>query len=162
MAEFWAANGFFLWLLTTLLVLLVLAWVAWMHFNRQYDERTVEPKAPEIEQVERMAGQVAQLLWSTMEMKTSVARSLQAVAINRYAAFTDTGGDQSFSIVMTDGQGNGLVLTSLHGRNGSRLYAKPLSAWESEYNLSDEELQAIDQARAEQEAELAAATQDLA
>ncbi len=161
MAEFWAANGFYLWLLTTLLVFLAIAWVAWLHFNRQYDVNNAQPQTPEIEQVERMAGQVAQLLWSTMEMKTSVARSLQAVAINRYSAFTDTGGDQSFSIVMTDGQGNGLVLSSLHGRNGTRLYAKPLSAWESEYNLSEEELQAIAQAKAEQEAELAAATESL-
>jgi hypothetical protein len=39
------------------------------------------------------------------------------------------------------------VLSSLHARDVTRVYAKPLQAWESTYSLTDEERQAIAQAR---------------
>jgi hypothetical protein len=68
---------------------------------------------------------------------------LQHLAVVRYNPFRDTGGDQSFAIALTDGQGNGVILSSLHARDTTRVYAKPLEQWQSSYNLTDEEKQAI-------------------
>lgn len=69
--------------------------------------------------------------------------SLQHLGVVRFNPFHDTGGDQSFAIALVDGHGNGVVLSSLHARDATRVYAKPLSKWESTYSLTDEEKQAI-------------------
>jgi len=69
--------------------------------------------------------------------------SLQHLGVVRFNPFQDSGGDQSFAISLVDGHGNGVVLSSLHGRDATRVYAKPLQHWESTYSLTDEEKQAI-------------------
>ena len=69
--------------------------------------------------------------------------SMQHMGVVRFNPFQDTGGDQSFAVALVDGHGNGVVLSSLHGRAATRVYAKPLKAWESTYSLADEEKQAI-------------------
>ncbi|NLF15041.1 MAG: DUF4446 family protein [Anaerolineaceae bacterium] len=69
--------------------------------------------------------------------------SLQHLGVVRFNPFQDTGSDQSFAISLVDGHGNGVVLSSLHGRDATRVYAKPLKRWESTYSLTDEEKQAI-------------------
>lgn len=69
--------------------------------------------------------------------------SLQHMGMVRYNPFQDTGGDQSFAVALVDGHGNGVALSSLHARDVTRVYAKPLQKWESTYSLTDEEKQAI-------------------
>jgi hypothetical protein len=69
--------------------------------------------------------------------------SFQHLGVVRFNAFYDTGSDQSFAIALVDGRGNGVVLSSLHARDVTRVYAKPLQKWESSYQLTEEEKQAI-------------------
>ncbi|HNR97262.1 MAG TPA: DUF4446 family protein [Anaerolineae bacterium] len=73
--------------------------------------------------------------------------SLQHAAIVRYNPFRDTGSDQSFALALADSRGNGVVLSSLHARDGTRVYGKALTAWESAHALTDEEKSAIARAR---------------
>ncbi len=73
--------------------------------------------------------------------------NLSKVELLRYNPYDDTGGDQSFSVALLDDQGNGIVLTSLHARSGTRVFAKPiLSGKGSKYHLSEEEQQVVDKA----------------
>ncbi len=65
------------------------------------------------------------------------------VAVIRYNAFGDIGSDLSFSLAMLDDQQNGVVVTSIYGREESRIFAKPVEGGKSVYNLSEEELAAI-------------------
>jgi hypothetical protein len=74
-------------------------------------------------------------------------RHVQRVGFLRFNPFRDAGGDQSFALALADEAGNGVVLSSLHGRDGSRVYGKPLATWESPYPLTDEEKMVITQAR---------------
>lgn len=74
-------------------------------------------------------------------------RHMQRVGFLRFNPFRDAGGDQSFSLALADGEGNGFVLSSLHGRDATRIYGKPLVAWNSVYALTDEEKQAIETAQ---------------
>lgn len=62
------------------------------------------------------------------------------LAIIRYNAFGDVGSDLSFSLALLDDQQNGVILTSIYGREESRTYAKPVEGGKSAYNLSEEEL----------------------
>lgn len=75
-----------------------------------------------------------------------VRRSAQYVGVVRFNPFQDAGGDQSFSIAIMDERKNGLIISSLYGRENSRIYAKPLENASSRYQLSKEELEAITEA----------------
>lgn len=69
--------------------------------------------------------------------------AVQHLGVVRYNPFRDTGGDQSFAVALADAHGNGVVLSSLHARDVTRVYAKPLTNWVSGHTLTDEEKQAI-------------------
>ncbi|RNB90922.1 DUF4446 family protein [Brevibacillus nitrificans] len=68
------------------------------------------------------------------------------VAVIRYNAFGDVGSDLSFSMAILDDAQNGVVITSIFGREESRVYAKPLEAGTSVYSLSEEEQAVIKKA----------------
>lgn len=72
--------------------------------------------------------------------------NFQKIGIVRYNPFSNVGGDQSFSIALLDGNNNGVVISSLFGRDGNRVYGKPVKNGTSEYSLSDEEKEAIKKA----------------
>jgi len=72
--------------------------------------------------------------------------SIQKVGLIRFNPFPDTGGNQSFALALLNNFNNGIVISSLHGREGTRIYAKPVIAGKSKYNLSTEEIKAINKA----------------
>lgn len=80
-------------------------------------------------------------------LKAESAQSMRHVAVVRYDAFTDTGGQLSWSVALLDDSGSGIVLSAVQGRNDSRSYAKSISDWTSETQLSPEEEDAISDAR---------------
>jgi hypothetical protein len=73
--------------------------------------------------------------------------ALRHLAVVRYDAFADMGGHLSWSVALLDDGGDGVVLTSIHGRSDARTYAKSISGWTCEQQLSPEELEAIERAR---------------
>lgn len=68
---------------------------------------------------------------------------LQRWALHRYKAFANVGGDQSFSLVLMDKKGDGVLLSSIYGRDESRIYAKSIKGGKSNYPLSDEEQEVL-------------------
>jgi Protein of unknown function (DUF4446) len=72
--------------------------------------------------------------------------SLQHVGLVRFNPFEDTGSDQSFAIALLDDDQSGIVISSLHGRGGTRIFAKPIQAGQASHALSDEEQKAVDMA----------------
>jgi hypothetical protein len=73
-------------------------------------------------------------------------RSVQKVGVVRFNPFKETGSDQSFSIALLDPNDNGMTISGLFTREGTRLYVKPLASGQSKYPLSNEEKEAIDMA----------------
>ena len=96
-----------------------------------------------IAQVRETADRVESVHQLAHRLEKAAFFSLQHLGVVRYNPFPGTGGDQSFAIALVDGHGNGVVLSSLHARELTRVYAKPLQKWESAYSLTDEEKQAI-------------------
>ena len=72
--------------------------------------------------------------------------AVQRVGLVRYDAFEDVGGRLSFSCAMLNDEGDGVVVTSINGRQDTRVYAKPVYRGESMHNLSEEEAAAIREA----------------
>lgn len=64
---------------------------------------------------------------------------IQKFALLRYNAFEDVTGEQSFSIALLDGNGNGTVITSILGRQNSRCFGKAIVGGQPMQPLSDEE-----------------------
>ncbi|MGZ4447286.1 MAG: DUF4446 family protein [Nocardioides sp.] len=73
--------------------------------------------------------------------------ALRHLAVVRYDAFGDMGGHLSWSVALLDDGGHGVVLTSIHGRSEARTYAKSVTGWTCEQQLSPEEEEAIAHAR---------------
>lgn len=71
------------------------------------------------------------------------ARSIQHVGVVRFNPFPDTGGNQSFAVAVLNAVGNGVVLSSLHSRAGTRVYLKQVADGRAETALSTEEEEAI-------------------
>jgi len=71
---------------------------------------------------------------------------VQKTSMIRYKAFDDMGSDLSFSIALLDANSNGVILTSIYGRNESTTYAKPIDKGISRYELSYEENKVLEQA----------------
>lgn len=78
-----------------------------------------------------------------LSLKETLPDHLQKVGLVRYNPFPSTGGNQSFSLAVLNGRGSGLVITSLHSREGTRLYAKPVHAGTGQGSLSREEQEAL-------------------
>lgn len=76
-------------------------------------------------------------------LRMEVSDALRHLAVVRYDAFGDMGGHLSWSLALLDDAGNGVVLTSIHGRSEARTYAKNVSSWSCDQALSPEEDEAI-------------------
>ncbi len=76
-------------------------------------------------------------------MRDQMKSCVQKVKVIRFNAFTDTGSDLSYSVALLDENDNGVVLSSIYGREDNRTYAKPIENGKSKYLLSDEEKQAL-------------------
>ncbi len=87
------------------------------------------------------------LVARTEQIDAALLHTVQGVGLVRFRAFQDTGGDQSFALALTDGEGNGAVVSALYGRGATRIYAKPVQAWLSPKALGQEEEQALAEAR---------------
>jgi len=79
-------------------------------------------------------------------LSNQINHCIQKVGVVRYKAFEDIGSDLSYSVAMLDNKNDGVVITSIFGRNMSTSYAKPISKGTSKYALSDEETFAMNKA----------------
>jgi hypothetical protein len=87
-----------------------------------------------------------QVMKAVEEYKKNGEFHLQRWSLLRYKAFSNTGGDQSFSLALLDSKGNGVVLSSIYGREESRVYAKSIQEGRSTYPMSAEEEETLRQA----------------
>jgi hypothetical protein len=100
----------------------------------------------QVQRLDGLSGRLDALNKLHHELEAITQRAIQKVGVVRYNPFSDAGGDQSFAIALLDAEGNGLVVSSLHSRTETRVFAKPVRAGRSTYSLSDEEQQAVKKA----------------
>jgi Protein of unknown function (DUF4446) len=103
-----------------------------------------------LERVGALSGGVEQLRGRTAVLEAVQKVAIQRTGLVRYNPFEDTGGNQSFAVALLDANGDGVVVSSLHARQNTRIYAKAIVGGRSEAALSDEESEALRQAMAKQ------------
>jgi hypothetical protein len=142
-------------------VVVLAAWVAWLQRSEALLRRRLRRVLPEgqsggidevlerqLKRIDSLTERVDALNKLHRELEDLSQRTIQKVAVIRYNPFSDTGGDQSFAIALLDSLGNGVVLSSLHSRTDTRVFAKAVQGGRSKYQLSDEEQDAIKKALA--------------
>ena len=133
-----------MWILdvVTLVVALAAAGLAVVALRRQAGPRPTSGSDALPEDVLGLRQEVAAL-------RAEAGDALRHLAVVRYDAFGGMGGPLSWSLALLDDAGDGVVLTSIHGRSDARTYAKNVAAWSSQQQLSPEEEEAIALARPE-------------
>lgn len=83
----------------------------------------------------------------TVEMR--LRKSIQGLATINFKAFQglDSGGHQSFATAFLDENGNGLIISTLHSRDRVNVFAKEIKQFNATLSLTDEEKQALTQAK---------------
>jgi Protein of unknown function (DUF4446) len=99
-------------------------------------------------QIHRLEQAVRSLNATDRRQSVLIESAVRHVGLVRYDAFEDVGGRLSFSCALLDDAGDGVVVTSINGRQDTRVYAKPIAEGKSPHNLSVEEEEAIRQALA--------------
>ncbi|WP_367398150.1 DUF4446 family protein [Paenibacillus sp. MSJ-34] len=153
----WIVAGFVV-ILIVMLVLIIAQGVKLSKLRRSYHQMMENSGVPNLENVIiSMKENIAEMQkgQSTLvsEMRGITERLLKMkakIGIIRYNAFSDTGSDLSFSLAILNEKQDGIVLSALHSRDNSYVYAKPVQGGSSNYSLSPEEKTAISLA-AEQE-----------
>ena len=138
-----------------LIVWLILLQVRLSRMVRQYThwmagsdgQDLAEMLTRHVDQVREATGTVTALQAKARQLERALKHCMQWMGIVRFNPFRDTGGNQSFAWAIVDDNGDGVVLSSLYAREGTRMYAKPLFKWESPYALTEEEQQAVVQAQ---------------
>jgi len=100
-------------------------------------------------QADRLAAARAEtqdLRQDVRNLEIAVGRSVQHIGLVRYNPFDEAGGDQSFALALLDRLGNGVVISSLHGRTATRFYAKIVKDGTPATSLSEEEATALKKA----------------
>jgi hypothetical protein len=73
--------------------------------------------------------------------------NFQKIGFVRFNPFDNSGGNVSFALAVLNAHNDGFVISSLHGREGTRVYSKTIQKGKSESKLTDEEQQAIKEAK---------------
>ena len=110
------------------------------------DKRVEAQVEAQAKAIQRLEGAVRKLAHGERQLGELAKEAVRHVGVVRFDAFEDMGGRLSFSAALLDGHGDGVVITSINGRQDTRCYAKRIQNGTSIHNLSDEERQAIREA----------------
>lgn len=125
-------------LLVTSLAALAVALVALRRSQAGHARRTTNRR-----RVEDLPTDVEGLRAEVHALRMEASQALRHLAVVRYDAFGDMGGHLSWSMALLDDGGDGVLLTSIHGRSEARTYAKNIRGWSCEQQLSPEEEEAV-------------------
>ena len=134
-----------------LIVVVVLLWRRFAALDRRLagltsagDGRSLESTLhATLDKVGALSSSVESLKSRATVIEAVQKKAVQQTGLVRYNPFEDTGGNQSFAVALLDADGDGVVVSSLHARQNTRVYAKAIVGGRSEAALSEEEGEAL-------------------
>ncbi|OHA62462.1 MAG: hypothetical protein A3E07_01065 [Candidatus Wildermuthbacteria bacterium RIFCSPHIGHO2_12_FULL_45_9] len=120
-------------------------------FSRFQGNQSSKEQTPKelIQQVQKLQEDLANTKKELQKFQQEMKKAITKVGVIRFNPFREIGGDQSFSVALLDESNNGVVITSYYGRDVNRIYAKPIQKGSSEYQLANEETEAVKKAMQE-------------
>lgn len=115
--------------------------------HRDGDQPTfLEAAGRTVTEVEALRGETGLVRTDLAAVHEELAHAVRRVALVRYDAFPDVGGQLSFSVALLADDQNGVVMTAINGRHETRMYAKRIVDGNAEQEISPEERRAISEA----------------
>lgn len=101
----------------------------------------------QLESTKALDTEIQELFEISNRLRELGLRSIHKTAVLRFNPFKEVGGNQSFSVALLDGKNSGVVLSSLHTREGTRIYSKPVVSGQPDgFPFTEEEKATIAQA----------------
>lgn len=100
-----------------------------------------------INEIKRIQNEHRNIELVLKDMNTRLKTSITGVGLIRFNPFAHSGGNQSFAIALIDEHGDGIIISTLYGRERTSIFAKPIEKYSSSYELTEEERQALAEAR---------------
>ena len=96
-------------------------------FFQGKDAKTLETILTEqLRETKSLDGDIQSLFDAVEQLRKLGQKSLHKHAVLRFNPFKEVGSNQSFSVALLDGNDSGVLISSLHTREGTRVYAKPV------------------------------------
>lgn len=156
--NFFIQNHILLFLLPFLLIMLIfLAWniaiqIKLRKFERRNEELFSGDKVKNLEELllnqakslKLLDKDIQELYTISNQINNLAFRGFHKLSMIRFNPFHDVGSDQSFAIAILNGKNDGITLSSLFTREGTRIYSKTIIGGKAEkYVLTEEEKEAI-------------------
>ncbi len=101
----------------------------------------------QVEEVKELDTEIQELFEISNRLRELAMKSLHKTSVLRFNPFKEVGGNQSFSVAFLNGKNSGVVVSSLHTREGTRVYAKPVENGQARgFPFTDEEKAVITEA----------------
>ncbi len=109
-------------------------------------EDTIGALGSEIKNLQGSRKEVENYLKS---VEIRLQKSIQGVETVRFNPFRGTGdgGNQSFGTALVSERGDGIIISTLYVRDRVSVFGKPIKAWRSEFDLTEEEQEALRKAK---------------
>ncbi len=125
-----------------------------LQLQKKYGQFLKGAEAKQVEQlvkdydadVKDSLGKLDELAGFVAKLHKTQQFAISKLSLIRFNPFGDTGGDQSFCLALLDHNNDGLVISAVHARSGTRVYAKDIEDGKSRHHLSEEEQSALKQA----------------
>lgn len=114
-------------------------------FNGKEDANIEQFISDHIDLINEHDSSISQLSSSVGLLDERLRHGFKKIALERFNPFAETGGDQSFVLALLNESNNGFIISSLHSRENTRIYAKEIKNGESDRRLSEEEQKVLNQ-----------------
>jgi hypothetical protein len=153
-------NLTYLLYIVSILTIILLAATTWLGYKLYKLDRVRKqffssPLKKNLEQVlvdqnrniTKITKDIASLSENLTDLSILNKNNIQKVGLIRFNPFDDAGGNMSFALALLNEHDDGIVISSLHGREGTRIYSKPIKAGVSDFKLTEEEMSAMKEAK---------------
>lgn len=103
----------------------------------------------EVSEIRDAAKGLETMMTEQAAIRNIQSNTIQKIGFVKYNAFENIGNDLSFALTLLDGNNNGICISSIYGRNESRIFSKPIVKGKSLVSLSQEELESLNEALGE-------------
>jgi hypothetical protein len=148
-------GGIFLLAFFVLTGLAILAGLFWIvKTEKRFRKIFMGKKANDLEESIIALGEDIKKLTATKDsaerelssINKKLKQSIRGLGTVRFNPFPDQGSNQSFAIGIMNEEGDGVIISSLYSRERMSIFAKPVKGGKSEYELTNEEKEALKKA----------------
>lgn len=114
-------------------------------FFQGKDAKTLETiLLDQLKETKTLDRDIQSLFDAVEQLRALSLRTLHKHSVLRFNPFKEVGSNQSFSVALLDGNNSGILISSLHTREGTRVYAKPVEQGNTDgFPFTEEEKQVI-------------------